>query len=95
MRFTRWSPILATVTTSAISTFTAPPITRAGLRPTPHNRSWLDTAGTLIAVQHKLMRHSDTRATLNVYGDVVTDEMAQANSRVTKMALFAGQLISE
>ena len=33
------------------------------------------------------MRHSDIRTTLNVYGDVVTDEMVQANSKVAKMAL--------
>jgi hypothetical protein len=32
------------------------------------------------------MRHSDIRATLNVYGDVVTGEIAQANARVAKMA---------
>ena len=50
-------------------------------------RSWLDAAGTPIAVQQKLMRHSDIRTTLNVYGDVVTDEMSQANSKVAKMAL--------
>jgi hypothetical protein len=30
---------------------------------------------------------ADIRTTLNVYGDVVTDEMAQANSKVAKMAL--------
>lgn len=50
-------------------------------------RSWLDAVGTPIAVQQKLMRHSDIRTTLNVYGDVVTDEMAQANSKVAKLAL--------
>jgi hypothetical protein len=32
-------------------------------------------------------RHSDIRTTLNVYGNVVTDEMAQANSKVARMAL--------
>jgi len=50
-------------------------------------RSWLDAAGTPIAVQQKLMRHSDIRTTLNVYGDVVTDEMAQANTKVARVAL--------
>ncbi len=50
-------------------------------------RSWLDAAGTSIAVQQKLMRHSDIRTTLNVYGDVVTDEMAQANAKVAGIAL--------
>ncbi len=38
-------------------------------------------------VQQKLMRHSDIRTTLNIYGDVVTDEMAQAHSKVVELAL--------
>ena len=50
-------------------------------------RSWLDAVGTGIAVQQKLMRHSDIRTTLNIYGDVVTDEMAQANSKIAGLAL--------
>jgi len=33
------------------------------------------------------MRHADIRTTMNLYGDVVTDEMAQANSKVARMAL--------
>lgn len=50
-------------------------------------RSWLDAVGTAIAVQQKLMRHSDIRTTLNVYRDVVTDEMAQAHSKVVRVAI--------
>ena len=50
-------------------------------------RSRLDAVGTPIAVQQKLMRHSDIRTTMNVYGDVVTDEMKQASSRVAMLAL--------
>ena len=50
-------------------------------------RSWLDAVGTPIAVQQKLMRHADIRTTMNVYGDVVTDEMALANGRVARLAL--------
>jgi integrase len=50
-------------------------------------RSWLDAVGTPIAVQQKLMRHSDIRTTMNIYGDVVTDEMAQAQSKVVGLAL--------
>jgi hypothetical protein len=38
-------------------------------------------------VQQKLMRHADIRTTMNIYGDVVTDEMAKANSKVVLMAL--------
>lgn len=50
-------------------------------------RRWLDAVGTPIAVQQKLMRHSDIRTTMNVYGDVVTDEMGQAHSKVVGLAL--------
>ncbi len=39
------------------------------------HRSWLDAAGSGIALQQKMMRHSDIRTTINIYGDVVTDEM--------------------
>jgi hypothetical protein len=39
------------------------------------------------AVEQKLMRHSDIRTTMNLYGDVVTDEMAQAHSKVVSLAL--------
>ena len=50
-------------------------------------RSWLDAVGTPLAVQQKLMRHADIRTTMNIYGDVVTDEMAQAHSKVVRLAL--------
>jgi hypothetical protein len=33
------------------------------------------------------MRHADIRTTMNVYGDVVTDEMQVANRKVLTMAL--------
>jgi integrase len=50
-------------------------------------RSWLDAVGTPIAVQQKLMRHADIRTTMNVYGDIVTDEMSEAASKVAGLAL--------
>jgi integrase len=50
-------------------------------------RSWLDAVGTSIAVQQKCMRHSDIRTTLNIYGDVVTNEMAEASFKVAGLAL--------
>jgi len=50
-------------------------------------RSWLDAVGTPIAVQQKLMRHASITTTMNVYGDVVTDEMAEAHSKVVHLAL--------
>ena len=50
-------------------------------------RSWLDAVGTSVAVQQKLMRHADIRTTMNVYGDVGTDEMSTAHSKVVALAL--------
>ena len=50
-------------------------------------RSWLDAVGTPIAVQQRLMRHADIRTTMNVYGDIVTDEMSLAASKVSGLAL--------
>jgi integrase len=54
-------------------------------------RSWLDAVGTPVAVQQKLMRHSDIRTTFNIYGDVVTDEMATAGMKVAKLAFSANE----
>ena len=50
-------------------------------------RSWLDAVGTGIAVQQRLMRHADVRTTMNIYGDVVTDEMETAHKKVVHLAL--------
>jgi integrase len=52
-------------------------------------RSWLDSVGTPVGVQQKLMRHSDIRTTMNVYGDAATAEMAEAHSRVVRLALYS------
>jgi integrase len=52
-------------------------------------RSWLDAVGTTIAVQQKMMRHADIRTTMK-YGDVVTNEMAQASGKVAALALGNG-----
>lgn len=52
-------------------------------------RSWLDAVGTTIAVQQKMMRHADIRTTMK-YGDVVTNEIAQASGKVAALALGNG-----
>lgn len=52
-------------------------------------RSWLDAVGTPIAVQQKMMRPTDIRI-LNIYGDVVTDEMVQAG-KTARLALNGAQ----
>jgi len=44
---------------------------------------------TPIAVQQKMMRHTDIRTTMNIYGDVVTDEMSTASLRVAELAFCA------
>jgi integrase len=50
-------------------------------------RSWLDSIGTPVGVQQKLMRHSDIRTTMNTYGDAMTPDMTEANGRIVKMVL--------
>ena len=63
-------------------------IDRIGTHTFRHSfRSWLDSMGTPIALQQKLMRHSDIRTTMNIYGDVVTDQESQAHSKVVGLAL--------
>ena len=44
-------------------------------------RSPLDSVGTPLAVQQKLMRHADIRTTMNVYGDVITNQESEALPR--------------
>jgi integrase len=50
-------------------------------------RSWVDAVGTGITVQQKLLSHATIQTTLDIYGDVVTDEMQNAESKVTGLAL--------
>jgi integrase len=38
-------------------------------------RTWLDSVGTPVGVQQKLMRQADIRTTMNIYGDAATDDM--------------------
>jgi len=40
-----------------------------------------------LSVQQKLMRHAGIRTTMNIYGDVVTDEMQQAGLKIEELAL--------
>jgi integrase len=50
-------------------------------------RTWLDSVGTPVGVQQKLMRHSDIRTTMNIYGDVVSEDARQASQKVARMAV--------
>jgi integrase len=49
-------------------------------------RTWLDSVGTPIGVQQRLMRHADVRTTMNVYGDAVSADMAEAHSKIVGLA---------
>lgn len=50
-------------------------------------RSWLDSTKAPIGVQQRLMRHSDIRTTMNVYGDALMHDKREANGKVVRMAL--------
>jgi len=50
-------------------------------------RTWLDSVGTPVGVQQRLMRHADIRTTMNIYGDVVTEDMAKAHGKIVRLAL--------
>ena len=49
-------------------------------------RSWLDAVKTPIAVQQKMMRHASIITTMDVYGEVITDEASTASSKVAELA---------
>jgi integrase len=38
-----------------------------------------------ISVQQKMMRHASIKTTMDIYGDVVTDEMSTASRKVAEL----------
>lgn len=50
-------------------------------------RTWLDSVGTPVGVQQRLMRHADIRTTMNVYGDAVTADMQEPHGKIVGLAL--------
>jgi integrase len=50
-------------------------------------RAWLNSVGATPGVQKDLMRHSDIRTTLNVYGHSLTEEMRETHSKVVGLVL--------
>jgi integrase len=50
-------------------------------------RARLDAVRASVAVLQQLMRPADIRTTVNVYGDIVTDEMSVASRKVAGLAL--------
>ncbi len=51
------------------------------------HRSWLDAVGTPVGVQQRLMRHTDIRTTMNVYGTAASADMRQAHTKIVRLAL--------
>ncbi len=51
------------------------------------HRSWLDAVGTPVGVQQRLMRHTDIRTTMNVYGTAATADMREAHAKIVRLAL--------
>jgi len=63
-------------------------IARLGTHSLRHTyRTWLDSVGTPLGVQQRLMRHADIRTTMNVYGDADTADMAEAHGKIVGLAL--------
>ena len=58
-------------------------------------RSWLDSAGTPVGVQQKMMRHADIRTTMNVYGDAAIEDRRKAASAVARKAIPVSGLLSD
>jgi integrase len=50
-------------------------------------RTSQDAVGTPVGVQQKLMRHSDIRTTMNLYGDAFSSDMQNAHEKVVRLAL--------
>jgi len=50
-------------------------------------RMWIDAIGTPIGVQQKLMRHSDIRTTMNIYGDAASEDLRDAHGKIVRLAL--------
>lgn len=50
-------------------------------------RMWIDSIGTPVGVQQKLMRHSDIRTTMNIYGDADTADLREAHNKIVGLAL--------
>jgi len=57
-------------------------------------RTWLDSVGTPVGVQQRLMRHADIRTTMNIYGDAFTSDMQNAHEKVVRLVLSRAWWIS-
>lgn len=48
-------------------------------------RTWLDSIGTPVGVQQRLMRHADIRTTMNQYGNALASDMQKAQGKVIQL----------
>ena len=55
-------------------------------------RMWIDSVGTPIGVQQKLMRHSDIRTTMNIYGDAMSEDKRVCIGVSAKVCVFVAFL---
>lgn len=53
-------------------------------------RTWLDSVGTSMGWQRKLMRHAQIATAMNVYGDAMMESIRVANSKVVQRGTSAG-----
>ena len=51
------------------------------------SRMSLDSVGTPVGLQQKLMRHADIRTTMNIYGDADSADMRNAHEKVVHLAI--------
>jgi integrase len=58
------------------------------------HRTWLDSVGTPVGVQQRLMRHASITTTMDLYGDAATSDMRIAHEKVVKLAT-AGKTAGE
>lgn len=50
-------------------------------------RTWIDAMGTPVGIQQRLMRHSDVRVTMNIYGTAERKAMRVAHQKVVGLVL--------
>ena len=50
-------------------------------------RMWIDSIGTPVGAKQKLMRDSEARLAMNIYGDAAAEEIRQVNVKVAQKLL--------
>ncbi len=50
-------------------------------------RTWLDSVGTPVGTQQRLMRHANVSTTMDIYGTALVTDMAEAHGKIVGLAL--------